>query len=455
MRNTLDSPAGVGKKVIVVGGGIAGLAASIFLARGGCSVTLFEKRRLLGGRAITHLRHGYRFNLGAHAFYRRGLGAEVCRELGIPVRGGLVRGRSLAIRGGAVSMLPAGIGSLLMTSLLSLRGKWQLTTVLMRLRGRNGANVEDITVREWLDRTFTDEGARQVMEALIRLATYSHQPELASARLSLAHMRGALRGVIYVDEGWQRIIDSMHSAAVSAGVHFVSSSRVVGVVHDDQVRAVELGGLEIDADEASTQSIAMPDLRPDEVEGALIPAENVVLAVDPLSAYELAGDIGRLWPQVAPVTAACLDVALRQLPNPKATFALGIDEPTYLSVHSAFAHLTPKGGALIHLAKYRKDRRATDQEIDGGATALNDDERLLEGLLDRFQPGWRDVLVHRRFLPSMTVSNALVSPGSPRPSPKTSVRGLYLAGDWVGDAGLLSDASLASARAAARAILAD
>jgi hypothetical protein len=34
------------------------------------------------------------------------------------------------------------------------------------------------------------------------------------------------------------------------------------------------------------------------------------------------------------------------------------------------------------------------------------------------------------------------------------VRGLYLAGDWVGDTGLLSDAALASAKSAARAILA-
>jgi len=34
------------------------------------------------------------------------------------------------------------------------------------------------------------------------------------------------------------------------------------------------------------------------------------------------------------------------------------------------------------------------------------------------------------------------------------VPGLYVAGDWVGPAGLLADASLASARAAARTILA-
>src|SRR6267378_8695558 len=87
------------KNVVIVGGGIAGLAASIYLARGGRTVTLFEKRRYLGGRAVTHLRHGYRFNLGPHAFYRSGPGAHVLRELGIPIRGGSPRGSGLALEG--------------------------------------------------------------------------------------------------------------------------------------------------------------------------------------------------------------------------------------------------------------------------------------------------------------------------------------------------------------------
>lgn len=442
------------KKVIVVGGGIAGLAASIFLARGGCSVTLFEKRRPLGGRAVTHLRYGYRFNLGAHAFYRHGIGASVYRELGIPVRGGLVKAKGIALLNGGEQKLPTGVGSLLTTSLLSLRGKSELAMTLLRLRMKNGANVGEMTVRQWLEQTFRDARAREVMEALLRLATYSDHSDELSAPIALAQMRAALRGTLYVDEGWQRIVDSLHSAAVSSGVHFISSSRIVGVVQDGSVRAVELGGLELDAGAMNTQSMALPELRPDEVEGALIPAENVVLAVDPVTAYELVGPVGAAWPQQAsPVTAACLDVALRTLPNPKNTFAIGIDQPIYYSVHSQFAQLTPKGGALIHLAKYRKESRATNQEIDGGATTINDDERMLEALLDRMQPGWREVLVHRRFLPSMTVSNALAKANTPRPSPVTPVRGLYLAGDWVGDQGWLSDASLASARTAARAIL--
>jgi phytoene dehydrogenase-like protein len=138
------------------------------------------------------------------------------------------------------------------------------------------------------------------------------------------------------------------------------------------------------------------------------------------------------------VYLSTLDVALSKLPNPKKTFAVGIDRPLYFSVHSRWAQLTPKGGALIHVSRY------------GGG-----DQAELEGLLDEMQPAWRDSVVHCRFLPSMVVSNALIPPApATRPAPATPVRGLYLAGDWVGDTGLLSDAALASARSAAKAILA-
>jgi phytoene dehydrogenase-like protein len=448
----------VGKNVVVVGGGLAGLAASIYLARGGKTVTVFEKRRPLGGRAITNLRSGYRFNLGAHAFYRGGAGAAVYRELGIPIVGKPAKPRAVALLDGDEYRLPTNWLSMITTSLLSLRGKGQLASAMLHVRRFGGTRAGDVTLRDWLDARFTDPRARQVLEALIRLATYADHTSIVAAGPALAQMKVAMRGVLYIDEGWQKIVDSLHSTAISSGVHFVSSSRIVGVVHDAAVRAVELGGLELDSDRMDTQALALPDVAPYEVEGALIPADTVLLAVDPVTAASLSGDVGAEWTQAKPVTAACLDVALRGLPEPRNTFAIGIDSPLYYSVHSEFAQLTPKGGALIHLAKYRKEQSATDEEIEGSrprrGSAAIEDEQDLEALLDRMQPGWREVLVHRRFLPAMTVSNALLTPSTRRPSPVTPIRGLYLAGDWVGDEGMLSDAALSSARAAAKAILA-
>jgi len=448
----------VKKNVVVVGGGLAGLAASIYLARGGRTVTVFEKRRPLGGRAITNLRQGYRFNVGAHLFHKHGAAAAVCRDLGIPVIGKPASGTTIALLGNDEYRLPNRIFPALLTSLVSLGGKAELLPALIHIRRFGGSRAGDVTLREWLDARIRDTRARHVLEALIREATYSDHADRESAALALSQMKTVMRGVIFVDEGWQKIVDSMHSAAISSGVHFVSSSRIVGVVQDGRVRAVELGGLEIDADRTDTMAIAYPEQKPEDVEGALLPAETVLLAVDPNTAADLAGNAGGAWRSARPVTAACLDVALRSLPRPKQLLALGIDRPVQFGVHSAFAQLAPKGGALIHVTKYRKEQKATDEELEGAkprrGSAAVEDEQELEALLDRMQPGWREVLVHRRFLPAMTVSNALVTPRDPRPPVTTSVRGLYIAGDWVGDEGMLSDAALASARAAAKAILA-
>lgn len=430
------------KHVIIVGGGIAGLAAGIILARSGRTVTIFERRRYLGGRAVTHLRHGFRFNLGPHAFYRGGTGWEVLRQLGVPVRGGRPKPKGIALRGGEEHKFPGRAWSVLTTSLFGFKGKLEAAKLLFRIRRIDAKRYAAMTVNEWVDANASDERVHEALHALFRLATYCNRPDLQSAGAALRHLRLAIRGVIYVDEGWQKIVDALHSSAVAAGVNFVTSSRVVGVdIVDGGVRGIELGGLEIETSKDTLTAVALPDLTDDE-RGTRLPADTVILAVDPATAKELVPALDT--PKLTPVVASCLDVALSRLPNRDRLFALGIDRPIYYSVHSAYAQLTPSGGALIHVAKYGGDAAA---------------EPELERVLDEMQPGWRDLVVHRRFLPSMVVSNAIAEPpregAARRPTPVTSIRGLYLAGDWVGDDGMLSDAALSSARAAAKAIIAE
>jgi protoporphyrinogen oxidase len=59
------------KRVVVLGGGPAGLSAAHELARGGRPVTLLERDQLVGGLARTETYRGFRFDIGGHRFYSK------------------------------------------------------------------------------------------------------------------------------------------------------------------------------------------------------------------------------------------------------------------------------------------------------------------------------------------------------------------------------------------------
>ena len=63
-------PTGIGR-VVVIGGGPAGLTAAVELGRLGVPVTVLEKDRLVGGIARTESYRGYRFDIGGHRFFTK------------------------------------------------------------------------------------------------------------------------------------------------------------------------------------------------------------------------------------------------------------------------------------------------------------------------------------------------------------------------------------------------
>jgi phytoene dehydrogenase-like protein len=414
-------------EVVIVGGGLAGLAAAAFLARGGRQVVLLERAASVGGRAATHKKGGFSLNLGPHALYF-GAGREVLTELGVPFEGKKPPVSGLGYEGGTLHTLPAGFLSLIATDLLDLGGKFETAKLLSRVQSIPTDGLEAVSVEKWLDGHTRDPGVRRLIEALIRVATYTDDPARLSASLALWQIKTALsKSVTYLDGGWQTLADALAVIAVKAGAIIRTHASVSAILHDERVRGVRLA----DGDE--------------------IAARQVILAGTPQMAHHLVPDSPSLARAASAPTieAACLDLALSALPKPRNLFALGIDCPLYLSVHSATAKLAEPGSAVIHVAKYLRPGVATDP---------HEDERELEALTDQAQPGWRDLVVERRYLPRMAVYHYLPtaeSGGLPgRISPTVAeIAGLLVAGDWVGPVGLLADASLASARAAAMAIL--
>ena len=68
---------------IVVGGGMAGLTATVYLARAGRSVLLLEKNDYCGGLVTTFKKDGFLFEGGVRALLSAGIIRPMLNELGI------------------------------------------------------------------------------------------------------------------------------------------------------------------------------------------------------------------------------------------------------------------------------------------------------------------------------------------------------------------------------------
>ena len=443
--------------VVVVGGGLAGLTTATLLARAGYAVTLIEQSQHLGGRAITQNAKGFHFNLGPHGLYRAGQAATILDELGVSFTGKTpTLAGSYAIRQGKPFALPLGLRSLLTSRLFGIGAKLEVSRVLAGLGKIDTTSLQHLTLQDWLHQAIRLPEVRQFVEALVRLSTYTNAPERLSAGAALAQLQVAFSGVTYIDGGWQVLVEGLRQVAQAAGVQVVIGAQVELIEYDAEggtlpfgfssgVREPLRGTLR---DHRTVRAVRLTD-------GSVCQTNAVVLAINPKAASQLVGSscsttLHRWMSTATPVQAACLDVALERLPRPQNLFALGIDQPVYLSVHSAYANLAPKDGAVIHVIKYL--------DASSSKSDRKSDEQELEALLDLMQPGWCNQVVARRFLPKITVAHAMpcvsqsgaISPLSPH---IPEIGNLYVVGDWLGGDGFLADAALSSARLAADMIM--
>ena len=73
------------KSAVIIGAGIGGIATSVYLARNGYDVKVYEKNSSPGGRCGQLVRDGHRFDLGATMLIMPGIYREIFQSLGIPL----------------------------------------------------------------------------------------------------------------------------------------------------------------------------------------------------------------------------------------------------------------------------------------------------------------------------------------------------------------------------------
>ena len=413
-----------GNQIVVIGGGLAGLTAAATAARAGATVTLLEAREHEGGRARTAtVEGGFLFNQGPHALYAGRGGIGVLRELGVEPRGKRPPLRGYGRYRGEIGLLPGTPADLVKSPVVSARAKLQLGKALANPKRLLRTETAGKSMRTWIDEQLSHADARAVVTMAARVATYCDDLEDLAAEIAVPQTVSALTdGVLYLDGGWQCLVDGLRVAAERAGVKIVTGAKATAVEHHGARRRVAANDAAYDAD-------------------------AVVVATGGAShADELLGGASATvaaWARAArPVHAATLDLGLRTIPVPERRVVFGVDEPLYLSFHTPSAALAPEGGEVVHVMRY-----GTDATADPAAVRAE-----LEAFLDAAQPGWRDAVVAVRFNRQLVVAYDRPTPAqgaAGRPvATVADAPGVYVAGDWVGPEGLLADASLASGRAA-------
>jgi squalene-associated FAD-dependent desaturase len=442
---------------MVVGGGLAGIAAALDCADAGARVTLVEVRRRLGGAAYSFERDGLQMDNGQHVFLRCCLAyrtllarlgsarlTSVQPRLEIPVlkpgapptvlrRGSLPAPLHLA---GALSRYPH------LTSLQRL-GAARAAFALMRLDA-NDAALDRITFGEWLGRHGQGPEAVAALWDLVALPTLNLRAAEASLGLAAFVFRtGLLSGADAGDIGFHQatlsetIAEPARRALSEAGVEVRLGWRAERLIQGEHGLEVhgrggreELGDSDSDSgrDRARDNDGAGEDGARDSDGLAQLSTDAVVLALPHTRAATLLepllGDTARALSGLGSSPIVNLHVVYDR-PVCDEPFVAGVGTPVQYLFDRTAAAGAPAGSQYLAVSLSGADREMT---------------MSVDQLREQYLPSLRELLPRARgatvelFVATREhAATFRAAPGTAalRPGARTAVPGLALAGTWT------------------------
>ncbi len=178
----MSIPAQAAYPVLVIGGGVSGLACAYHLQQAGIPVRALEAASRPGGVIGTKQKDGFCFELGPQSFLTTEPLAGLINALGLKDQ--LLRANPRAPRyilvGGRLVPAPLAPPSLLTTPLFSAGTKWRLVTEILR---RTQPPSEDESIAAFVRRKFGEELLNLLVAPFVS-GVYAGDAELLSLRAS-------------------------------------------------------------------------------------------------------------------------------------------------------------------------------------------------------------------------------------------------------------------------------
>jgi squalene-associated FAD-dependent desaturase len=424
-------------KVVVVGGGFAGLAAAIALQERRHDVVLLERRGILGGRATSFrdavtgedVDNGTHLMLGAYTSTLDLVRRASAEDLLLPqpnLKIAWIDDEGTT----ALDCPPFDAPLHLLAGLVGLRVplRVKLEALRLGLAARFGRPPVGLTLAEYFRRTGQGETARRMLWDPLALAILNESPDQAAAVLfHRVYQEAFLRDhrasrLVFLRRGWGVLVDRL-------GRYFEGRGGVVR--RGALAEAVELAGGRASGVRYSQRAEDRRDVQAGrEAQPGLEPAEAVVCAVPPRVLPRLLPEEWRMRPPFAGVDRlgrspiVSVEMWLDRVVVDRPMLGLRDSEVEWVFDKGRLFGRAgpPQHLAFIVSAAYRSAPKR-NAELAGAA----------EAALRRYFPAMADAKVERTLVLREPDATFASTPETEelRLGATTPIDGLYLAGDWT------------------------
>jgi squalene-associated FAD-dependent desaturase len=435
-------------KVVVVGGGLAGITAAIALAKAQHEVTLLEAKPRLGGATMSFNRDGLVVDTGQHVFLRcctayRGLLDRLGMAAHAPLQPRfdvtvLAPGKKAELKRRRIPaplhMLPALFGYPFLN--MSERLRLGLAALAFRRLSENDPKTDEIRLGDWLEAHGQDERTRRVLWDLFSVSSLNVPGDDGSLALAAVVVKTGLLGdADAADIGVPTLpLGELHGTAAARvlgklGATVRLSTKVTSIEPDGDEFVVHLASSDAETGEHSSGNHSGPHRG----DGSLGRYSAVVLAVPHEQAAKLvpAGALpaetvdGWAGLGAAPIVNVHVIYDRKVMDVP---FAAAVDSPVqWVFDRTRISGMHSRGAEGQYLAI---SLSAADEYANKPVAELRD--QFVPALAELF-PAAKDATVTEFFVTREKRATFRGVPGTAKLRPKaaTALPGLVLAGSWT------------------------